>query len=230
MKYFRKTTSIAYFIAASATFVFCYSSCSSDTELKKKLLNNNSFATKPAIELKSNMTKLWEDHITWTRNVIFCVVDGLPGTKQAEKRLLQNQVEFGKLFTQYYGKDAGKFFTELLYDHINLATEVIKASKSGNTILLDEANKKWYANGREIAVFFNRINYNWKPAEMQTMMNDHLNLTYDEAIQRIKKDYDADVDAYEKLHREILMMSDMLSDGIIKQFPEKFESYMVNSK
>ncbi len=221
---------MSYFIAVSTTLVLCCSSCSPDTELNKKLLNNNSDVSKPAVELKSNMTKLWEDHITWTRNVVFCVVDGLPGTKQAENRLLQNQVELGNLFTEYYGEDAGKFFTELLYDHINLATEVIKASKSGNTILLDEANKKWYSNGREIAVFFNRINYNWKPAEMQTMMNDHLNLTYDEAIQRIKKDYDADAAAYDKLHKEILMMSDILTEGIIKQFPEKFESYMVNSK
>ena len=55
------------------------------------------------------------------------------------------------------------------------------------------------------------------------MMNDHLKLTTDEAVQRIKKNYDADVVAFDKVQEEILKMSAMLADGIIKQFPEKFK-------
>jgi hypothetical protein len=57
---------------------------------------------------------------------------------------------------------------------------------------------------------------------MKSMMHDHLKLTTDEAEARIKKDYDADIKAYDDVHAEILKMSDMLADGIVKQFPDKF--------
>src|SRR6267143_2144184 len=76
-----------------------------------------------ATVLRTNMRKLWEDHIIWTRNVILCLVDELPGTPQAVKRLLQNQVDIGNAIKPYYGEDAGKKLTELLYAHINIAAE-----------------------------------------------------------------------------------------------------------
>ena len=170
------------------------------------------------------MRKLWEDHVTWTRNVILCLVDDLPGTDQAVKRLLQNQVDIGNAIKPYYGEDAGKKLTDLLTPHITIAAEVVKAAKAGNTAALDDANKRWQANADQISAFLSNANPAWDLEQMKMMMNDHLKLTTDEAVQRIKKNYDADVVAYDKVHDEILKMSDMLSDGIVKQFPEKFDS------
>ncbi len=174
--------------------------------------------------LNANMRKLWEEHITWTRNVIFCLVDGLPGADQAVKRLLQNQVDIGNAIKPYYGEAAGNKLTVLLKEHINISADVVKAAKAGNTAALDEANKRWYSNADEISEFLSKANPNWALANMKLMMDDHLKLTTDEAIQRVKKDYDADVIAFDKVHDEILKMSDMLTDGIVKQFPEKFKT------
>ena len=46
-------------------------------------------STPAAEKLHTEMRKLWEDHIIWTRNVICCLVDGLLGSDQALKRLMQ---------------------------------------------------------------------------------------------------------------------------------------------
>ena len=168
------------------------------------------------------MRKLWSDHVIWTRNVILCLVDNLPGTDQAVKRLLQNQVDIGNTFKQYYGEDAGKKLTELLYAHINISADVVKAAKAGNTAALDKANKKWYSNADEVAEFFYKSNPKWILTDLKMMMEEHLKITTEEAIHRIKKDYDEDVIAFDKIHSEILIMADMFTDGIIRQFPEKF--------
>jgi hypothetical protein len=177
-----------------------------------------------AVKLKTAMNKLWEDHVTWTRNVICCLVDELPGSDQAVTRLLKNQEDIGNAIKPYYGEEAGNQLTALLKPHITISAEVVKAAKADNKTKLDEANKKWFANADEIAAFLSKANPAWKLAEMKKMMHDHLKLTTDEAVARIKKDYSADIKAYDKVHEEILEMSDMLSMGIIEQFPDKFKS------
>lgn len=184
----------------------------------------NKRITSSGAALKANMRQLWEEHVTWTRNVILCLVDELPGTDQAVKRLLQNQVDIGNAIKPYYGEEAGKKLTALLTPHITISAEVVKAAKAGDKAALDEANKRWYGNADEISEFLSKANPHWGLTDMKMMMNDHLQLTTDEAVQRIKKDYNADVIAFDKVHIEILMMSDMLAEGIIKQFPLKFKS------
>jgi len=202
-------SAIAGFFAISSAFVIPTPVCDNSSS---------------GVELKTGMNKLWEDHITWTRNVICCLVDNLPGSDQAVNRLLKNQEDIGNAIKPYYGEEAGNKLTALLKPHITISAEVVKAAKADNKTMLEDANKRWMANADEIATFLSKANPAWKLEEMKKMMHDHLKLTTDEAVARIKKDYDADVKAYDKVHVEILEMSDMLSMGIVKQFPDKFKS------
>jgi hypothetical protein len=178
--------------------------------------------TSKSEQLRMAMHKLWEDHIVWTRNVILNIMDDLPGTDQAVNRLLRNQDDIGNAVKPFYGDAGGKELTRLLREHITTAADLLKAAKTGNNSAFDAANKKWSANADEISDFLSKANPNWKLNDMKKMMHDHLTLTTDEAVARLKKDYAADVKAYDKVHDEILMMADMLTDGIIKQFPGKF--------
>src|SRR5256885_10710688 len=59
-------------------------------------------------KLRTAMRELWEDHVTWTRNVIFNIMDDLPGTDEAVKRLLKNQDDIGNAVKPYYGGEEGK--------------------------------------------------------------------------------------------------------------------------
>src|SRR5947207_8808752 len=77
-----------------------------------------------AVALKMAMHKLWEDHITYTRNYILSAVAGLPDTESVAKRLLQNQNEIGTAIMPYYGEPAGQKLSALLRNHILIATEV----------------------------------------------------------------------------------------------------------
>lgn len=188
-----------------------------------QMQHNKTVMSASSFQLKTDMRQLWEDHVTWTRNVILCLTDNLPGTDQAVKRLLKNQDDIGNAISSFYGEAAGKQLTQLLYGHINIAAEVVLAAKAGDNVKLADVNKRWFANADEIPEFLSKANPKWELADMKKMMHDHLNLTTDEAVQRLQKNYDADIIAYDKVHKEILEMSDMLAEGIVQQFPEKFK-------
>ena len=191
---------------------------------KMNINDEDIFKTTSANELKTNLRVLWEDHAMYTRNVILNIIDDLPGTDEAVARLLKNQDDIGDAIKPVYGEAAGKKLTELLREHIVIAADLLKAAKVNNQADFASANTKWVKNADDIAVFLSSANSrNWKLEDMKKMMNEHLNLTTQEAVARIKKDYKADIEAYDKTRAELLEMSDMLATGIIKQFPDKFK-------
>lgn len=179
--------------------------------------------TNPVIELKMAMRKLWEEHITYTRNYIISAVADLPDTDAVAQRLLKNQDDIGDAIKPYYGAEAGSKLTALLRDHIMIATEVVKAAKADHTDQLANAQKKWSANGRDIATFLSAANPNWPKDDLEAMLQKHLDLTSGEVVGRLKKDWHMDINSYDEGHAHMLMFADLLSHGIIKQFPAKFK-------
>jgi len=182
-------------------------------------------ATPSAAEFRRDMRKLWEDHITWTRLYIVSALADLPDKEAASKRLLKNQSDIGDAVKPFFGDEAGTKLTALLKDHILISVDVVDAAKAGDDAKKEAAVKRWQANADDIASFLSKANpKNWPEAEMKSMMRDHLDLTTAEVVARLKKDWTGDAEAYDKVHRQILHMADMLSDGIIKQFPDKFRN------
>lgn len=181
-------------------------------------------ASQQEIELTLAMDKLWEDHVTWTRMYIMSVTSGLADTDAAAQRLLQNQVDISNAIKPIYGNQAGNQLTSLLKEHILIAVDLLAAAKSGDTAKFEDANTRWYDNADQIAAFLNSANPDhWPLSDMQSMMKSHLDLTLEEAVARLNGDWPGDVAAYDKVHNEILQMADMLTDGIVAQFPKEFK-------
>jgi hypothetical protein len=199
---------------------FSYAQSMSGTMMEKT--SSMMTCTKADLDLRLAMRKLWEDHITYTRNYIISALADLEDVNAIAGRLLKNQDDIGNAIKPYYGEDAGKQLAVLLRDHILIATEVVNAAKMGNNENLDLASKKWYANGDDIANFLSGANPNWSKKDLTDMLYKHLELTTGEVISRLKKAWAADINYYDEGHVHMLMFADMLTDGIEKQFPEKF--------
>jgi hypothetical protein len=169
------------------------------------------------------MRALWEDHGAWTHMVIVSFVGNLPNLPAEEEVLLRNQVDIGKAVKPYYGNAAGNKLTDLLKEHILGAVDVLVAAKSGDQNKLAQAEAAWFVNGRQIADFLHAANPRFLTRKAaRQMMKEHLDQVIEQAVDELSGDYAASVRAYGPYIRHILEMADMISGGIIKQFPARF--------
>ncbi|MBV8991150.1 MAG: hypothetical protein JO372_21550 [Solirubrobacterales bacterium] len=179
--------------------------------------------TTRALALHDGMRALWEAHGTWTERAIVDFVGDLPDTKLVIARLLQNQVDIGNAVKPYYGNDAGSKLTELLKAHINAAVGLLEAAKSGDSATTAKAKAAFYANGNQVARFLHAANpRQWSLNAMKTMMRIHLDQVVALAVDQLKGQYADAIHLYNVYIGHILDMADMLSTGIIKQFPARF--------
>jgi transposase len=181
--------------------------------------------TPSAVALRMDMRRLWEDHVAWTRMAVISLTANLPDTKATVARLLQNQAEIGAAIKPYYGAAAGKKLASLLRQHILIAADLVAVAKKGDQAGVARQQARWSVNADQIAAFLNKANPRfWKLGEMKAMLHEHLGLTTNEVVDRLKHQWTADVRVYDLINSQALQMADMLSNGIIGQFGSRFQS------
>lgn len=179
--------------------------------------------SKSCCDLRILQRRLWIDHVSWTRNTIVSDLSSLEDKGLVLERLLKNQDDIGNSIKPYYGEEAGNKLALLLKQHINLAVQVTDSAKNGNKEDLKKYNKLWYENAYSIAKFLSSANPNYSYETLKDMLYKHLQFVTDQVVARLNKDWNEDIQAYDKGEDHMIMFADVITDGIIKQFPEKFK-------
>lgn len=206
-----KQKSLLTFVLALAVFSGC------------DMFRSKDVCPKETTVLRNSMRKLWEDHIVYTHDIIVSLVGNLPDKEAVKKRLLQNQDDIGNALKPYYGDQVSAELAKLLKEHELIAGDMIQDSLAKNMQKFNEDKGKWRTNATEIGAFLAKANPHWTAKEMQDLFYEHLAMTEGQFDSRLKKDWAADISYYDKGHDHILKIADAMTDGIVKQFPDKFE-------
>jgi hypothetical protein len=186
-------------------------------------MNMSPAANPRAIALRIDMRALWEDHVSWTRMAVISLINNSPDTKATVARLLQNQAQIGAAIKPYYGAAASKQLASLLRQHILIAADIVAAAKKGDKAGVAHQEAIWHANADQISKFLNSANPKfWKLGALRGMMYEHLGLTTNEVVEYLQHHYAADVHVYDEINAQALQMADMLTSGIVAQFPSRF--------
>lgn len=198
----------------------------SDNEMSMKNMASMSAAaphTASQAALYTTMRELWAEHMEWTYATVAAFAADSPGLTATMKRLLRNQTDIGNAVKPLYGKKAGHELTRLLKIHINRAVPVLVAAKAGDTASLNKAVKSWYRNAKHLGDFLASANPAWHKASMEKMMKTHITQTIAYASDQLQGKYAKSIRDYNHAEGHMMTMSDMLSHGIIKQFPHRFK-------
>lgn len=173
-------------------------------------------------QLREGMRKLWEDHVTYTAFFYTAVVNGGDDAGKLAERLLRNQDDIGNAVKPFYGEGAGNTLSALLRDHILVAADLVKAAKAEDAVAQEQATRRWYANADDLAVFLSSANPYWPRKVLADALHGHLAMTTDAIVAKLHRDTAGAIVAYDKGHEHMLMVADVLSAGIVKQFPARF--------
>ncbi|QUW23992.1 hypothetical protein JSQ81_12435 [Sporosarcina sp. Marseille-Q4063] len=188
-------------------------------------LFGRNYLSKAEVDFKSMNRLLWEEHVNWTRMTIISIVFNLPDLQYVQERLLRNATDMGNCLRPFYGNQIADRYAELLKEHLVLAAELVTAAAKGDAKVASEKEKEWYRNADDIAQFLSSINPCFDKEDIRTMLYEHLALTKFEAVSMIEKNYKEDVAVFDKIEAQALEMADVISDGIIQQFPRMFGLY-----
>jgi hypothetical protein len=171
--------------------------------------------------LQTNMRKLWSDHVIWTRQYIIASVYNAKDASAAVDRLMKNQEDIGNSLIPYYGKGAADILTNLLKEHISIAAEVVKAAIDNSKEKLKNADLRWHENAEKIASFLSKANPNLAKKDLQMMLDKHLSLTAQEAMNRINEKWKEDVSNFDMIFNQALLMADTIAKAVETQFSNK---------
>jgi hypothetical protein len=168
--------------------------------------------------------------------VNFSVSDfgNLSSTSKVEANLSRNASAVGNYFVPYYGITAGTKIGTLLSAICKNGTKVVSAIKNGSRDL-DVYREIWARENRNLAEYFNELNPNQYPEDLiAEMLISMTNFWIDDFVARKEDDFAADQIALDNVLKVAVIgipdhankgyssLADILSRGIISQFPLSF--------
>lgn len=166
--------------------------------------------------LVSDMRLVWEQHIYWTRMLLISIADKMEDQAAITSRILQNPNDISAVFEKYYPTGARETIAGLLTEHLQIGAQLITALRDGEADLADSLNRQWYINADKMAEAFGNISPAYNREELRSMLYEHLDLTTGEVSMRLARNYPADIEAFNKVEREAMIMADYFSAGLMR--------------
>ncbi len=168
------------------------------------------------MRLSDQMNTLWEQHVFWTRLLLISIADDLNDLEYTKARLLRNPKDIANLYRIFYGDEVAKTIEDLLTEHLLIGGDIIVALKNNETDKVEQLSREWHRNADDMAKAFSSFNPYYNEEELKQMLYTHLALTTNEVMARLQQDYIADIEAFDRVEEEALMMARYFTEGIIQ--------------
>ena len=165
------------------------------------------------MHLINEMRLAWSQHVYWSRMLIVSIAERLPDLNEVTARLLKNPDDIAGIFAAYVPAEDAQTISRLLTEHLQIGAQLVTALRDRQPA--EGLTRRWYQNADEIASALASLGYNER--DMRDMLHKHLDLTTKEASMRLAGNFAGDIQAFDEVEREAMIMADMLSAGLINR-------------
>ena len=177
--------------------------------------------------LKMALRDLYINHIFWVRSLVIATRLGeKEAVSEADEYGEKNAKAIGQSIAPFYGKAAGDKFSTLFVGHYAAVKAYMRAAFvnnfRGNAAMKKAAVAQLTQNASAIAAFVSSANPNLPKGTVYGLLLTHAQQHIMSIDATAKKDWSAEADMWDPMVKHVYTISDVLADGIAKQFPSKF--------
>lgn len=115
-----------------------------------------------------------------------------------------------------FGTPLSEEFMNLLSMHVSFIQYLADALKTGNQDAANNATQQLYKNADDLAVQYARMNPFWDEIQWKTLLHSYVNLLIQNAVALASRDFEKEMDIFDRMLLTALMMGDYLADGFIQ--------------
>lgn len=183
-------------------------------------LQSEPFTYVGPVVLQNRLRYYWQRHVFFTRQVLIAIdiMDSIQ-VQQAVSMVLANQLELGRMITQFYGSQAGNSIAFLLEQHIQLTIDYMYASMMDDAARQESTVKALFDNARLLSSELSKLNPSyWPETNLYDLLSGHLNHTKAYIDARVAGDSATDEKALAAAYVNARVIADALYAGIRRQY------------
>lgn len=174
-------------------------------------------------DLDRGMDRAITDLSKWSRFFLVSMLSDIDDGDETAARLIRVAADIGNKFGMFYPRSVSTRIEELFNEFIMAQVRLLDAYHNGSQDM-PALNTAWTGSAHKLAESLSGINPNYS----YDMLNDYLNKFVDDSkrlwVLRMGGEYADEIGVYDRITSNLTDFAQYLSDGITKQFPNRFKA------
>jgi hypothetical protein len=166
------------------------------------------------LNLNKDMRLLMTQLAYFTRSYFLAVFSGYGDAEAVANKLHSLPYDFKEKAELIFGTPLSEEFMNLLSMHVSYIQYLANAMKSGDQAAANYSTQQLYKNADAIAAQYAKMNPFWNEAQWKTLLYNYINLFIQDALALGSRNYQKDMDIFDRMLIAALFMGDYLADGL----------------
>lgn len=221
-RFFKKAAIVIVIIAVVGGLGFAIGKSFAENGSKDEAAHGESSLYTDSSDLRKDLNLKMAEHIGFTSEALKASYDESASSTAAIDELDKNSNELADIVGDFYGDQARATFLKMWQDHITYFVNYTVSARNNDQEGKDQALSDLEDYSREAAEFFAGLNSSLSVDSTKPLFTQHRDLVIasmdDYAAKKYPESFDKESQAYSQAGK----IADTISDGIVKQFPDKF--------